>query len=121
MKVTAEQKATIGKYAAEHGIVNAIRHFVPDFPEGSLKESTVRGWKKAYLSEIQSRRRAGKDLSVTELPTKKLGHPLLLGETLEKKLRAYLIDLGKVRGVVNAEIAMASAKGLVKKKQIADF
>ena len=121
MKVTAEQKATIGKYAAEHGFVNAIRHFVPDFPEGALKENTVRGWKKAYLSEIQSQRRAGKDLSVTELPTKKLGHPLLLGETLEKKLRAYLIDLGKVRGVVNAEIAMASAKGLVKKKQIADF
>ena len=44
LKVTAEQKATLGKYAAEHGIINAIRHFSPDFPEG---ESMVRGWKKA--------------------------------------------------------------------------
>ena len=47
-----------------------------------------------------------------ELPTKKLGCPLLLGETLEKELRAYLIDLGKAGGVVNAEIA----KGLVRRK-----
>ena len=43
LKVTAEQKATLGKYATKHGIVNAIRHFSPDFPEGALKESTVRG------------------------------------------------------------------------------
>ena len=60
LKVTAEQRATIGKYASEHDIINAIRHFLPDFPEGALKESTVRGWKKAYLSEIQSRRRLAK-------------------------------------------------------------
>ena len=64
---------------------------------------------------MQSRRRAGKDLSITELPSKSLGRPLLLGETLEKELRAYLIELGKAGGIVNAEIAMASAKGLVKK------
>ena len=48
LKVTAEQKATLGKYAAEHGIVNAMCHFSPDFPEGALKVSMVRGWKKAY-------------------------------------------------------------------------
>ena len=64
---------------------------------------------------MQSRRRAGKDLSITELPSKRLGCPLLLGEALEKELKAYLIELGKAGGVVNAEIAMASAKGLVKK------
>ena len=115
LKVTAEQKAIIGKYAAEHGIVNAIHHFVPNFPEGTLKESMVRGWKKAYLSEIQLRRRAGKELSITELPTKRLGHSLLLGETLEKELQAYLKDLGKAGKVVNAEIAIASAKGLMRK------
>ena len=89
--------------------------FFTRFPEGALKESTVRGWKKVCLSELQSQQRTGKHLSITELPNKKLGHPLLLGETLEKELRAYLIELGKAGGVVNAEIAMASPKGLVKK------
>ena len=44
LKVTPQQKATVAKYAAEHGIVNAICHFKKDFPK--LKESTIRGWKK---------------------------------------------------------------------------
>ena len=54
LKVTPYQKATIAKYAAEHGIVNSIRHFKKDFPEEALKESTIRGWKKTYLLELQS-------------------------------------------------------------------
>ena len=54
-------------------------------------------------------------MSITELPTKKFGCPLLLGETLEKELQAYLKDLGKAGGVVNAEIAIASTKELVRK------
>ena len=40
----------------------------------------------------------------------------MLGETLEKELWAYLMDLGKAGRVVNAEIAMVGAKGLVRKK-----
>lgn len=42
-----------------------------------------------------------------------MGHPLMLDETLEKELRAYLMDLGKAG---YAEIAMAGAKGLVRRK-----
>ena len=60
LKVTPYQKATIAKYAAEHGIVNSIRHFKKDFPEEALKESTIRGWKKTYLLELQSRKGQGK-------------------------------------------------------------
>ena len=46
LKATPYQKATIAKYAAEHGIVNSIRHFKKDFLEEALKESTIHGWKK---------------------------------------------------------------------------
>lgn len=74
------------------------------------------GCKKAYLTEVQSRRRDGKDLLFTELPTKKIGHPLMLGEAMDKELQRYLLDLGKVGGVVNAEIAIVSGKGLVRRK-----
>ena len=52
LKLTPKQKATIGRYAAENGIVNAIHHFKGEFPEDSLKESTIRGWKKAYIVEL---------------------------------------------------------------------
>ena len=53
--MTAEQKVTMGKYAAKHSIINAIRHFTAEFPEGALKESTVHGWKTAYLAELHLR------------------------------------------------------------------
>ena len=61
LKLIPPQKAIIGQYAAEHGIVNAICRFQGDFRRDSLKESTIRGWKKAYLLEHQLRRRLGKD------------------------------------------------------------
>ena len=116
LKVTPQQKVTVAKYAAEHGIVNAIRHFKKDFPEDSLKESTIRGWKKAYLLELQSRRRAGEDLAVKELPNNKISSPLMFGESLDMQVQAYLMELGRVGGVVNRVIAMASARGIVRKK-----
>ena len=117
LKLTPEQKATIGKYAAENGIVSAIRHFKGEFPGDSLKESTIRGWKKAYILELEMRRRTGKgDRTVKELPQKKMGRPLMLGEDLDKQVQAYLLELGKVGGVVNRQIAIASAKGIVRKK-----
>ena len=40
MIVSLEQKAVVGKYAADHGTTYAIRHFVKDLP--NLKESTVK-------------------------------------------------------------------------------
>ena len=92
LKVMAEQNETLGKYANEHGIFNAI---CPIFPGSEIK--------RTYLN-CKSQQRTGKDLSITKLPNKKLGHPLLLGEILEKELKVYLMELGKVGGVVNAEI-----------------
>ena len=95
-KLTPEQKAMIGRYATENGIVNAIRHFKGDFPEDSLKESMIRGWKKAYLLELESCRRTGKDRTVKELPHKKMGRPLMLGEDLDKQVQVYLLELGRL-------------------------
>ena len=40
----------------------------------------------------------------------------MLGEDLDKQVQAYLLELGKVGGVVNREIAIASARGIVRKK-----
>ena len=52
LKVSAEKKAQIGKYASEYGIMSVIWQYAKDFPVNSLKESTVRGWLKSLkLSE----------------------------------------------------------------------
>ena len=41
----------------ENGTTKAIHHFAKDVP--NLKESTVRGWKMAYLHDLASRIKAG--------------------------------------------------------------
>jgi len=81
LKATSKQKAIIGKYAAEHGLVKAIREYSKDFDQ-PLKESTIRGWKKAYLKELYLRKKSGSSMVVSELNKKKNGRLLMLGEDL---------------------------------------
>ena len=114
-KFTSEQKAVIGKRAAEHGVAATIRFYAKKFP--NLKESSVRTWKSAYTLEIKKRRREGHDdLSVKTLPEKKKGRPLLLGDELEMQVRAYLTTLRENGAVVNTAIAIACAEGIVTSK-----
>ena len=49
LRVSDDQKAVTGKHASKHGIVNAMNPLRTRFSE---KESTVHGWKKAYLLEL---------------------------------------------------------------------
>ena len=93
LKAIPTQKILVARYAAENGITNAIRHFQKDFPANSLKESTIRGWRNKYQNQLKSKKRQGEDLSISELPPKKVGHPLTLGEELDKEVQAYLLQL----------------------------
>ena len=56
LKATPAQKALVGKYAAEHGVMNSIRRFQKDFTPDTLKESTVRGWRDEYLRQLRDRK-----------------------------------------------------------------
>ena len=38
LKISPEQKAIIARYAANNGIVKAVRQFLKDFPENSLRK-----------------------------------------------------------------------------------
>ena len=116
LKLADEQQATIGRYTAEHSTVNAIHHFKGDFPKDSLKESTIFGWNNACLQELQSCRREGKDRVVKELPKRKTGCPLMMGEDLDRQVQANLRDLDKGGGGVNIELAIASARENKRKK-----
>ena len=103
-KFTTEQKAEIGKRAAEHGVAATVRYYKKRFP--GIKENSVRTWKNVYTSEIGKRRREGsKDFTVQKLLEKKRGRPFLLGEELEMQVRTYL-----------AAIAIGCAEGIVKNK-----
>ena len=107
---TPEEKARIGKRAAEHGVTAAIRYFSKVFPGRSLKESTVQTWKKRYLQEISGRKRAGEAVTVEALENKKTGRPLML----DKQVQSYLAALRESGAVVNTAIVIACAMGVVK-------
>ena len=116
LKMSGEMKAQIGKRAAEHGVLATIRYYATRLP-CHLKESTVRTWKNAYLAQLRRLRSEGKDnTTVQELPTKKRGRPLILGEEVEMQVRAYLKALRENGAVVNTAIAIACAEGIIRNK-----
>jgi len=83
MKLDEEMKIKIGKYSSENGVSAAARRFSAELGR-DINPSTIRGFKQVYLQELNRKRRAEEDdLTVTSLPAKKRGRPLLLGEELE--------------------------------------
>ena len=85
-KFSADEKAAIGKRAAEHSVSATIRHFSKIYPDRPLKESTVRGWKNQYNREVVRLKNGGKEVVVRELIDKKRGRPLLLGEEMDEQV-----------------------------------
>ena len=85
-KFSADEKATIGKQAAEHGVLATIRHFSKIYPDHPPKESTVRNWKNQYNHEVVRLKNSRKEVVVRELIDNKRGHPLLLGEEMDEQV-----------------------------------
>lgn len=87
-KVTSEQRAAIGKRALEPHVAATVLYCEKRFP--NVKESSVRTWRNAYMSEIKKRWREGhEDVSVEKLTEKKRGRPFLLREELKMQVRAF--------------------------------
>jgi len=54
-----EERAQIGKYAADHGVAAAVRYFQRLFPMRKVKESSVHTWRDKYLDDLQIRKKKG--------------------------------------------------------------
>ena len=116
-KLTPGQKAMIGKRAAVYGVTASMRYFKNKYPDMELKETSVRRFKNSYLCEVKQKRKIDdEDTEIEELPSKKRGRPTLLSEDVERQLKAYLVALREKGGVVNTAITIASASGIVTKK-----
>ena len=113
-KFSADEKATIGKRAAEHGVLATIRHFSKIYPDCPLKESTDRGWKNQYNREVVRLKNSGKEVVVRELIDNKRGCPLLLGEEMDEQVRAYISELRANGCPINTAIVIATGQGIVK-------
>ena len=122
-KYSAKERADIGKYVAENGTTNACKHFTKMLDK-TVPESTARRLKSEYLaalgakinSRVDGMSKEGQRVSVSALPKKVSGRPLLLGEDLDATVREFVESLRKVGGVVNTSIVMAAAEGIVAAK-----
>ena len=114
-KLSAETRAKIAKYAAENGIAAAIRHY--EVEEGLyLKESTVRGWKKDHCLTIAriSRSQDGRVPDVKEPIKRAPGRPLLLGQEVEEKAKAIILNIRDSGGVINNSVVIGIIKGIIR-------
>ena len=123
-----EERAAIGKYAAENSPTHAAKYF-----SGKLKmqisEPTARKFKEEYLRKLQeliTKRQCSSGSSTTcppvevkVLPTKTQGRPLLLGEELDKCVQDYIKNLREVGGIVNTAIVIGAANGIVSARNCA--
>ena len=110
---TAEQRATIGKYASEHGNAAAVKKFKANIEGGQLGESTVRLFKKRYFEELKKVKHSGATVpEVKSIASRKRGRPLTLGD-VDTKVLAYIKALRLAGTPVNVNIVLAAAEGVV--------
>ena len=104
---TAEDRAKVGKYAAENGVAKAQRHF----KQLNLSESTIRYFRKRYLNELSKRVKAGDSTEVTQLDVAKRGRKLALGETLDAEVKRYIQRLRENGTAVSVSLVLPAAEG----------
>lgn len=107
---TDEDRATIGKYASQHGNDRARKKFLDKYPK--LTESTVRNFKKMYLKKVKEERQKGGVPCVSKLPVLPKGRPPLMLD-LDHKLLTFLKAVRTKGGVVNIHVVRAAALALI--------
>ena len=117
IKLTPAQRFTVGKRAAEHGTTAAMRYFSYKYSGNfaSLKETTVRRLKTQYLEQVSRNDNSQQGESIQELPLKKNGRPLMLGE-LDQQVREYIRDLWAQGVVINTAVVLGAAEGIIMHK-----
>ena len=105
----APLRAKIAKHACMHGNKAAAMAFSRQTGK-CIPESTVRGIKKRYLTELKKVQDPG---LIEELQHRNRGHPLLLEEYLDRRVQIYIKKLRLAGGVVNRSIVLAVAHGIV--------
>ena len=117
-KYSNTDKAVVAKYACENGIAANIRHYASK--QMNLKESTVRDWRRVYLSELAKKKQSadiGEELVVLELLKKPIGRPPLLGVKLDNDLKTLIKAMRKAGTTINSAIVIGVGRGLLLKSK----
>ena len=114
LKFDPKEKAVIAKYACEHGVAKAVKHFKGQ----ELKKSTVRDWKTAYESQLKTKfinAKEGQTPSVDILDSKKRGRPPLLGVKLDHQVQDKILSLWAHQAAINSGVVISVARALLLK------
>ena len=104
---TPENRASIGRYAAENGNASAVR------ATHNVGESTVQLFKKKYLEEVKLRRiMMGVKFEEVRSLLKRMCGKVLLGE-LDVKVQVYIQALRSAGTPIGSSVVMAAATGIV--------
>ena len=57
---------------------------------------------------MSRKRKAGEDMTITSLPAKRRGRPLLLGEEVDQKVQQYLRAIRESGGAVSTAIVLGA-------------
>ena len=130
-----EQRALIGKYAAENGATRAARHYTAVWGI-KINESTARRLKGEYLKKLkeelseqhkqqpesrettESEEPRAEPIAITELETKPRGRPVLLGEQLDSLVKQFITNLRTAGGVVNTTVVIGAAEGIISYRDV---
>ena len=99
----------MGKHASMHGVASVFRKWKKDYPH--LSESTVRGFRKRYESQLKEASLKKQSPKKT-LRNKARGRPPLLGENIDTLTQKFLKETRYKGGVVNSTVAIATATAL---------
>ena len=106
---TPEDRAAIGRYAAENGNAAAVKKFKATH---SVGESTVRWFKKQYVEE--TKKRENPEAEVRSLHKLKRGRKVMLGEQLDAKVKNYILALRNAGAPIGSSVVMAAGEGIVR-------
>ena len=115
LHLTPAQRFKVGQRASEFGVTSTLRYYAKHFPKASTERTSVRRLKNEYQSSLKESLK-GSDDGVKELPCKKTGRPLLLGDELDKQVQEYVKYMRDRGTAVNTTVVMAAAEGIVKSK-----
>lgn len=79
-----------------------------------INTSTIHSIKKDYLQGVRENRKRDDSCDVDELPLRKRGRPVLLGDRLDRMVQEYLLKLREGGGVVSARVVIGAAQGMIK-------
>ena len=100
------ERYVIGKYAAIHGQISAVKKFNKSNPHLEFGESTARSLRNKYTEKHKL-----SEHSIV-IATKQVGHPRMLG-AIDEKVRHFLMIIRRKGGVVNTVVANATVRVLL--------